>query len=80
MEAFEEISDTFEKVDESVITRTDTTSCLIVPNVIRIRLMKVKEINTTKRTSTPTKTAFAGGNGTWGEAYITTMRITEMTQ
>jgi hypothetical protein len=63
MEAFEEISDTLEDLNKRIITCTDTASCLIGLVMTTIQL-KAKEIHTVKRTSMPTKMAFAGGNGT----------------
>jgi hypothetical protein len=59
----EEICDTFKEVNERVIALTDSTSCLIDPDMSRIQWLKVKGIYTARRTSTPTKIAFAGGNG-----------------
>jgi hypothetical protein len=58
----QEIPDTLEELDESIITCTDTTSSLIDPGITKIGL-KVQEIHTARRTSTPTKSAFAGGKG-----------------
>jgi hypothetical protein len=63
MEAFEEVPDTLEEHNKGIITCTDTGSCLIRSDMMTIQL-KAEEIHTARRTSTPTKIAFAGGNGT----------------
>ena len=62
METFEEIPDTLEEFEKRIITCTDTTSSLIDPGITIIEL-EIKEIRTRRKTSIPTKIAFAGGNG-----------------
>jgi hypothetical protein len=63
LEAFEEIADAVKDLNERIIACTDTGGCLIDSDMRRIS-RQVKEIYTWRRTSMPTKTAFAGGNGT----------------
>jgi hypothetical protein len=63
LEAFEEIADTIKDLNKRIIACTDTGNCLIDPYLRKIQF-QAKELHTSRRTSTPTKIAFAGGNGT----------------
>ena len=61
VEAFQEVAQAFEEVAEGIIIRTDFAGSLTYPCVTRG--LVVLNRRTVRRTSIPTKIAFAGGKG-----------------